>query len=141
MGSGQRRARCGPWSPNAIGDETPPDYLSSVQDGGFYSWTYCYWDRVSQDPALVAKAITPDYALGGHTASLGLCWPPAETLPGFSEGTAIGQHGSWIRGKLSGYRLVFSRSPTAARRTAARYPLRLPVGGRTKRSRTTDRSG
>ena len=97
---------------DGLGDETPPDYLSSVRDGGFYGWPYCYWgktvdDRVPQDPALVAKAITPDYALGGHTASLGLCWLPAGTLPGFPDGMVIGQHGSWNRSTLSGYKVVF----------------------------------
>jgi glucose/arabinose dehydrogenase len=97
---------------DGLGDETPPDYLTSVRDGGFYGWPYCYWgqtvdDRVPQDAALVAKAIKPDYALGGHTASLGLCWLPAGTLPGFPDGMAIGQHGSWNRSTLSGYRVVF----------------------------------
>jgi glucose/arabinose dehydrogenase len=97
---------------DGLGDETPPDYLTSVRDGGFYGWPYCYWgqtvdDRVPQDPAAVAKAITPDYALGGHTASLGLCWIPAGTLPGFPDGMAIGQHGSWNRSTLSGYKVVF----------------------------------
>ena len=97
---------------DGLGDETPPDYLTSVRDGGFYGWPYCYWgqtvdDRVPQDPAAVARAITPDYALGGHTASLGLCWLPAGTLPGFPEGMAIGQHGSWNRSTLSGYKVVF----------------------------------
>ena len=53
------------------------------------------------------RRITPDYALGGHTASLGLCWMPAGTLPGFPDGMAIGQHGSWNRSTLSGYKLVF----------------------------------
>ena len=56
---------------------------------------------------MVAKALTPDYALGGHTASLGLCWLPAGTLPGFPDGMVIGQHGSWNRSKLSGYRVIF----------------------------------
>ncbi|MBA4095978.1 MAG: sorbosone dehydrogenase [Rhodospirillum sp.] len=97
---------------DGLGDETPPDYLTSVCDGGFYGWPYCYWgqtvdDRVPQDPVAVAKAITPDYALGGHTASLGLCWLPAGTLPGFPDGMAIGQHGSWNRSTLSGYKVVF----------------------------------
>jgi glucose/arabinose dehydrogenase len=98
---------------DGLGDETPPDYLSSVIDGGFYGWPYCYWgqtvdDRVPQDPALVARALTPDYALGGHTASLGLCWMPAGTLPGFEQdGMVIGQHGSWNRSTLSGYKVVF----------------------------------
>ena len=122
--SGLRNAVGLAWEPNTgvlwtvvnerdgLGDETPPDYLTSVVEGGFYGWPYCYWgqtidDRVPQDAAMVAKAITPDYALGGHTASLGLCWVPAGTLPGFPDGMAIGQHGSWNRSKLSGYKLVF----------------------------------
>ena len=132
LGSGRSRIFAGglrnavgmAWEPNTgvlwtvvnerdgLGDETPPDYLTSVQDGGFYGWPYCYWgqtvdDRVPQDPAAVASAITPDYALGGHTASLGLCWLPAGTLPGFPDGMAIGQHGSWNRSTLSGYNVVF----------------------------------
>jgi glucose/arabinose dehydrogenase len=97
---------------DGLGDETPPDYLTSVRDGGFYGWPYCYWgqtvdDRVPQDREAVAKAITPDYALGGHTASLGLCWLPAGTLPGFPDGMVIGQHGSWNRSTLSGYKVIF----------------------------------
>ncbi|KQT84004.1 sorbosone dehydrogenase family protein [Aurantimonas sp. Leaf443] len=97
---------------DGIGDETPPDYLTSVQDGGFYGWPYCYWgqtvdDRVPQDASLVARAIRPDYALGGHTASLGLCWLPAGTLPGFPDGMVVGQHGSWNRSTLSGYKVIF----------------------------------
>ncbi|HEY5817663.1 MAG TPA: sorbosone dehydrogenase family protein [Mesorhizobium sp.] len=112
------------WEPNSralwtvvnerdgLGDETPPDYLTSVKDGGFYGWPYCYWgkivdDRVPQVAALVASAIQPDFALGGHTASLGLCWMPTGTLPGFGDGMVIGQHGSWNRSKLSGYRVIF----------------------------------
>jgi glucose/arabinose dehydrogenase len=97
---------------DGLGDETPPDYLTSVCEGGFYGWPFCYWgqtvdERVPQDPAAVARTITPDYALGGHTASLGLCWLPAGTLPGFPDGMAIGQHGSWNRSTLSGYKVVF----------------------------------
>ncbi|SIS81169.1 PQQ-dependent sugar dehydrogenase [Paracoccus saliphilus] len=97
---------------DGLGDETPPDYLTSVRDGGFYGWPYCYWgqtvdDRVPQNPELVARAIKPDYALGGHTASLGLCWMPEGTLPGFPDGMVIGQHGSWNRSTLSGYKLIF----------------------------------
>jgi glucose/arabinose dehydrogenase len=98
---------------DGLGDEVPPDYLTSVKDGGFYGWPYCYWgqtvdDRVPQAPDRVAKALRPDYALGGHTASLGLCWMPAGTLPGFAaHGMVIGQHGSWNRSTLSGYKVVF----------------------------------
>ena len=96
---------------DGLGDETPPDYLTSVKDGGFYGWPFSYWgqtvdDRVEQDAALVARASTPDYALGGHTASLGLCWAPAGTLAGMPEGMVIGQHGSWNRSKLSGYKVI-----------------------------------
>ena len=96
---------------DGLGDETPPDYLTSVQDGGFYGWPYSYWgktvdDRVPQDTALVARAIAPDYALGGHTASLGLSWLPDGTLPGLPAGMVIGQHGSWNRSTLSGYKVV-----------------------------------
>ena len=123
--SGLRNAVGLAWEPNTgelwtvvnerdgLGDEVPPDYLTSVVDGGFYGWPFCYWgktvdDRVPQNPELVAKAITPDYALGGHTASLGLCWMPAGTLPGFDEdGMVIGQHGSWNRSTLSGYKVIF----------------------------------
>ncbi len=123
--SGLRNAVGVAWEPNTdvlwtvvnerdgLGDEVPPDYLTSVQDGGFYGWPYCYWhqtvdDRVPQDPEMVAKAIAPDYALGGHTASLGLCWMPAGVLPGFeTDGMVIGQHGSWNRSTLSGYKVVF----------------------------------
>jgi glucose/arabinose dehydrogenase len=97
---------------DGIGDETPPDYLTSVKDGAFYGWPYSYWnrivdDRVPQKPELVANSTQPDFALGGHTASLGLCWMPAGTLPGYGEGMMIGQHGSWNRSILSGYRMVF----------------------------------
>ena len=98
---------------DGLGDEVPPDYLTSVKDGGFYGWPWCYWgqtvdDRVEQDPAMVAQMIDPDYALGGHTASLGLCFMPGGTLPGFDEdGMVIGQHGSWNRSTLSGYKVIF----------------------------------
>ncbi|RZS52927.1 PQQ-dependent sugar dehydrogenase [Sphaerotilus mobilis] len=97
---------------DGLGDETPPDYLTSVREGGFYGWPYCYWgktvdDRVPQDAARVASALQPDYALGGHTASLGLCWLPAGTLPGYPDGMVIGQHGSWNRSTLSGYKVIF----------------------------------
>jgi len=98
---------------DGLGDEVPPDYLTSVTDGGFYGWPYCYWnqtvdDRVPQDPDMVKQARQPDYALGGHTASLGLCWMPGGTLSGFDEdGMVIGQHGSWNRSNLSGYKVLF----------------------------------
>ena len=127
---------------DGLGDETPPDYLTSVRDGGFYGWPYCYWgqtvdDRVPQDAAPVAQAITPDYALGGHTASLGLCWLPAGTLPGFPDGMVIGQHGSWNRSKLSGYRVVFV--PFANGRPAG--PPRDILTGSSRRTRGRPTAG
>jgi glucose/arabinose dehydrogenase len=97
-----------------IGDDVPPDYLTSVKDGGFYGWPYSYWGqhvdvRVSpQRPDLVAKAIRPDYALGAHTASLGLAYYSGDTLSApFRNGMFIGQHGSWNRSEYSGYKVIF----------------------------------
>jgi glucose/arabinose dehydrogenase len=96
-----------------LGDDTPPDYLTSVKDGGFYGWPYSYWGKTvdtrvkPQRLDLVATAITPDYALGGHTASLGLAYYDGTSLPGLSrEGMLIGQHGSWNRSEYSGYKVV-----------------------------------
>jgi glucose/arabinose dehydrogenase len=97
-----------------LGDDVPPDYLTSVKDGGFYGWPYSYWGnkvdtRVKpQRPDLVATAITPDYALGGHTASLGLAYYEGTELPPpFQSGMFIGQHGSWNRSEYSGYKVIF----------------------------------
>ena len=97
-----------------IGDDVPPDYLTSVKDGGFYGWPYSYWGKnvdsrvTPQRPDLVAKAITPDYALGAHTAALGLAWYDGTALPApFQGGMFIGQHGSWNRSDYSGYKVIF----------------------------------
>lgn len=97
-----------------IGDEVPPDYLTSVKQGGFYGWPYSYWGKhvdirvQPQRPDLVATAITPDYALGAHTASLGLAYYDGQQLPAqFRGGMFIGQHGSWNRTQLSGYKVIF----------------------------------
>lgn len=97
-----------------IGDDLPPDYLTSVEDGGFYGWPYSYWGKTvdtrvqPQRPELVEKSITPDYALGGHTASLGLAYHDGTALPQqFRGGMFIGQHGSWNRSDFSGYKVVF----------------------------------
>ncbi|HEY0521865.1 MAG TPA: sorbosone dehydrogenase family protein [Stellaceae bacterium] len=98
-----------------IGSDLVPDYRTSVKDGGFYGWPYSYYgqhvdDRVKpQRPDLVAAATVPDYALGPHTASLGLTFSRAGgNLPAqFSDGVFIGQHGSWNRKPHSGYKVVF----------------------------------
>ncbi|QPL30634.1 PQQ-dependent sugar dehydrogenase [Pseudomonas fragi] len=95
------------------GSDLVPDYITSVQDGGFYGWPYSYYGqhvdaRVNpQNPELVAKAIAPDYAVGPHTASLGLSFAEGSKLPGFTEGVFIGQHGSWNRKPHSGYKVIF----------------------------------
>ena len=97
-----------------IGSDLVPDYLTAVRDGGFYGWPYSYYgqhidERVKpQRPELVAQAITPDYALGPHTASLGLAFSAGTTLPAtFANGMFIGQHGSWNRRPHSGYKVIF----------------------------------
>jgi glucose/arabinose dehydrogenase len=97
-----------------LGSDLVPDYLSSVQDSGFYGWPYSYFGqnvdaRVEQSqPALVATALVPDYALGPHTASLGLARSEGGKLPAaFADGMFIGQHGSWNRRPHSGYKVIF----------------------------------
>jgi glucose/arabinose dehydrogenase len=97
-----------------LGNDLVPDYMTSVKEGGFYGWPYSYYGqhvdaRVSpQKPDLVAKAIAPDYALGGHTASLGLTFYEAKLFPAqYQGGVFIGQHGSWNRKPHSGYKVVF----------------------------------
>ncbi len=97
-----------------IGSDLVPDYMTSVRDGGFYGWPYSYYgqhvdDRVRPPrPDLVAGAIVPDYALGAHTASLGLAFYLSDTLPShYFGGAFVGQHGSWNRRPRSGYKVVF----------------------------------
>ena len=97
-----------------LGNDLVPDYMTAVQDGGFYGWPYSYYgnhvdDRVKPErPDLVARAIVPDYALGDHTASLGLTFAKGASLPApFTDGAFVGQHGSWNRKPKSGYKVVF----------------------------------
>jgi glucose/arabinose dehydrogenase len=97
-----------------LGDDLVPDYMTRVREGGFYGWPYSYFgdhvdERVEpQRPDLVDRAITPDYALGPHTASLGLTFYTGEAFPeAYRGGVFVGQHGSWNRKPLSGYRVVF----------------------------------
>jgi len=97
-----------------IGPDLPPDYMTSVKDGGFYGWPYSYYgqhvDKRARPPRpdLVARAIPPDYALGPHTASLGLVFYTADSFPpAYRGGAFVGQHGSWNRKPLNGYRVVF----------------------------------
>jgi glucose/arabinose dehydrogenase len=97
-----------------LGSDLVPDYMTEVHDGAFYGWPYCYFGqhidtRVKpQRPDLVAKAVPPDYALGPHTASLGLASSKGTALPDpFKHGMFVGQHGSWNRKPRSGYKVVF----------------------------------
>jgi glucose/arabinose dehydrogenase len=97
-----------------LGSDLVPDYMTSVRDGGFYGWPYSYFGshvdtRVEPTrPDLVAMAIVPDYALGPHTASLGLAHSKGASLPPpFANGMFVGQHGSWNRKPRSGYKVIF----------------------------------
>ena len=110
-----------------IGSDLVPDYMTSVRDGGFYGWPWSYYGQhvdvraQPQDALKVAQAIAPDYALGPHTASMGLAFYTAELLPAqYLNGAFIGQHGSWNRNPRSGYEVIFvpfaAGSRTAVRR-------------------------
>lgn len=96
-----------------LGNDLVPDYLTSVKEGAFYGWPYSYYGqhvdtRVKpQNPAQVVRAISPDYALGNHTASLGLAFYRADLMPQYRNGALIGQHGSWNRKPHSGYKVIF----------------------------------
>ncbi len=97
-----------------IGSDLVPDYMTALHDGAFYGWPFSYYGQHvdvranPQDPAMVARAIPPDYALGAHTASLGLTFSKAGSLPAtLTDGVFVGQHGSWNREPRSGYRVVF----------------------------------
>jgi glucose/arabinose dehydrogenase len=100
-----------------LGSDLVPDYMTAVRDGAFYGWPYSYFgDHVDtrvepQRPDLVARAVVPDYALGPHTASLGLAFADgARSLPAaFRNGAFVGQHGSWNRRPRSGYKVIFVR--------------------------------
>ena len=97
-----------------LGNDLVPDYMTSVKDGAFYGWPYSYFgDHVDtrvepRRPDLVQKAMAPDYALGAHTASLGLVFNTGNLFPQEMQGGAfIGQHGSWNRKPRSGYKVIF----------------------------------
>jgi glucose/arabinose dehydrogenase len=99
-----------------IGDDLVPDYMTAVKDGGFYGWPFSWYGqhvdtRIKEKdrrPDLVARAIVPDYALGAHTASLGLTFDDAGLFPArYRGGAFVGQHGSWNRGEFTGYQVIF----------------------------------
>jgi glucose/arabinose dehydrogenase len=97
-----------------LGDNLVPDYITSVKEGGFYGWPFSYFGQIvdprmeGQGEDLVAKAIVPDVPVGSHTASLGLAFYDKEQFPEkYRNGAFVGQHGSWNRSVLSGYKVVF----------------------------------
>ncbi|WP_417591974.1 PQQ-dependent sugar dehydrogenase [Owenweeksia hongkongensis] len=97
-----------------LGDNLVPDYVTSVKEDGFYGWPYAYYGPIEdprlkgEAPELVAKTIVPDVSVGAHTASLGLAFYDKDGFPAkYKNGVFVGQHGSWNRSKLSGYRVVF----------------------------------
>ncbi|MBC7919451.1 MAG: PQQ-dependent sugar dehydrogenase, partial [Ferruginibacter sp.] len=97
-----------------LGDELVPDYITGVKEGGFYGWPFSYYGqhedprRQGERPDLVKQAIVPDVALGAHTASLGLAFYDGKAFPEkYRNGAFVGQHGSWNRSVLSGYKVVF----------------------------------
>jgi len=123
--SGLRNANGLAWNPESgalwtvvnerdeLGNHLVPDYLTSVRDGAFYGWPYSYFGqhvdaRVKpQRPDLVAQAVVPDYAVGSHTAALGLAFYTGDLLPHYRNGAFIGLHGSWNRKPPSGYKVIF----------------------------------
>jgi glucose/arabinose dehydrogenase len=97
-----------------LGDDLVPDYLTSVQEEGFYGWPYAYFGqhedprRAGEQPELVQRSLVPEVPLGSHTASLGLAFYTGNAFPErYRGGAFIGQHGSWNRSELSGYKVVF----------------------------------
>jgi glucose/arabinose dehydrogenase len=97
-----------------LGDNLVPDYLTSVKDGGFYGWPWAYFgqhedpNRKGENPEMVKKSLVPDFALGAHTASLGLAFYHGGNFPEhYKNGAFIGQHGSWNSSKLVGYKVTF----------------------------------
>lgn len=96
-----------------LGADLVPDYLTSVREGGFYGWPWSYWGQNVDPrvrparPEMVRQAIVPDYSLGSHHAPLGLSFVSDGGIGRFSEGAFIGEHGSWNRTDLVGYKVVF----------------------------------
>ena len=98
-----------------IGSDLVPDYLTSVKDGAFYGWPYAYYGPKNVDvraqpprPDMAAKSVAPDYALGAHVAPLGMAFSNPKTMPtALANGVFVGEHGSWNRDPLSGYKVTF----------------------------------
>jgi glucose/arabinose dehydrogenase len=116
-----------------LGSDLVPDYLTSIEPGGFYGWPWRYYgthiDKRVKDPppTFIDETLTPDYALGPHTASLGMTFANGQTLaPTFADGVFVGQHGSWNRNPPSGYKVIFV--PFAGGRPTGAKPLDVLTG-------------
>ncbi|KVV13883.1 sorbosone dehydrogenase family protein [Flavobacterium sp. TAB 87] len=97
-----------------LGDNLVPDYITSVKRDGFYGWPYSYYGNIldprlkGEGKDLAAKAIVPDVSVGAHTASLGLTFYNKDAFPSkYKNGIFVGQHGSWNRANIAGYKVVF----------------------------------
>lgn len=97
-----------------LGPNLVPDYMTSVQEGGFYGWPWSYFgDHVDERvhpprPEMVEKAIVPDYALSSHVAALGLAFTNGSAMPQpYANGAFVGMHGSWNRNTFNGYKVVY----------------------------------
>ncbi|WDY60172.1 PQQ-dependent sugar dehydrogenase [Pseudomonas sp. PSKL.D1] len=125
-----------------LGPDLVPDYLTSVQEGGFYGWPYSYWgqhvdERVRpQNPAKVAAAIKPDYSLGSHVAALGVDFSIPAMGERFANGVFVGEHGSWNRPNPVGYKVIFV--PFSAGK-AAGEPIDFATGFRGEDGKTRGR--
>ena len=117
-----------------LGNDLVPDYITSVQKGAFYGWPFSYYGqhvdtRPPANPAMVAKAIAPDFALGPHVAALGLTFSSGQKLGAdFATGAFVGEHGSWNRKPASGYQVVFV--PFAGAKPSGAKPVPILTGFR-----------
>lgn len=125
-----------------LGPDLVPDYLTSVQEGGFYGWPYSYWGQnvdtraQPQKPELVERAIVPDYSLGSHVAALGLDFSDGALAGEFAEGAFVGEHGSWNRSPPVGYKVIFV--PFSSGRPSGQ-PIDFMTGFRTEDGKTRGR--
>jgi glucose/arabinose dehydrogenase len=125
-----------------LGEDLVPDYLTSVQEGGFYGWPYAYWGKHvdprvrPQDPEKVAASLTPDYALGSHVAALGVDFSIPEMGEQFADGVFIGEHGSWNRKNPVGYKVIFVPFSNGQ---PAGEPIDFVTGFRTEDGKTRGR--
>jgi glucose/arabinose dehydrogenase len=99
---------------DALGDDLVPDYITHIQQGGFYGWPYAYFGP-HQEPRLkgqrddlVNKTIEPDVNMGSHVAVLDMLFYTGTQFPASYRGGAfVAEHGSWNRSQRIGYSVAF----------------------------------